>query len=320
MSSVEVLDLAGCSFRAMGTDVEVLVLEGCDGDLHWARAEVERFEDLWSRFRPGSELERINAQPGRWASASSDTLELLEAAAAARRRTAGAFDPLLGDALARAGYDRSFEAVDRRRAGLASAALGARRSTGAELDLDVDRPGGAARIPVGTRLDLGGIAKGWTADRLVAGLLERGAHGACVNLGGDVAVGGRAPHPDGWSIEVGHQSAAPGPTRVAVLYHGGVATSTTLRRAWHGPEGDARHHLLDPRTGRSCAGSLVEATVVADSAAEAEVLTKVAFADPSRLGRLLESGGAGAVLTTGDGTTTEVGDLRHLRHLDGTAR
>lgn len=319
MPSVEVLDLAGCSFRAMGTDVEVLVLEGDDEDLHWARAQIERAEARWSRFRPSSELEQVNAQPGRWTSVSSDTLDLLEVAIAAGPQTAGAFDPLVGGDLVRAGYDRSFDAVDRRGAGVPTAALGGHRPPEVHLPLEVDRSTASARIPVGTRLDLGGIAKGWTADLLVGGLLARGAQGACVNLGGDVAVGGRAPHPDGWSIEIEHEAAAPGRTRAAVLHQGGVATSTTLRRTWRGPDGDVRHHLLDPRTRRSCEGALVEATVVARSAAEAEVLAKVAFADPAGFVARLQASGAGAVLTTGAGATTEVGDVRHLRRVHGWA-
>ena len=57
---VEVLDLAQCGFRAMGTDVEVLVLDGEDADLHWAHAEVDRLEALWSRFRDDSEVTRLN--------------------------------------------------------------------------------------------------------------------------------------------------------------------------------------------------------------------------------------------------------------------
>jgi thiamine biosynthesis lipoprotein len=311
MPSVELLELTGCAFRAMGTDVEVMVLDGCDEDLHWARSEVERCEDLWSRFRPDSELERINGRSGEWTTVSELTLDLVEAAAGARASSRGSFDPLLGADLAGAGYDRPFDDVDRTGAGLPSGALAAHRSS--DGGLEIDRSGAAVRIPVGTRIDLGGIAKGWTADLLVAGLLERGAPGACANLGGDVAVGGRAPHADGWSIEVEHQAAAPGPVLAAVLHRGGIATSTTLRRSWRSPDGEARHHLLDPRTGRSCAGPVVEATVVAASGADAEVLATVAVVDPDRLAALLESSGAGALVTMGDGTTTALGDTSALR-------
>jgi thiamine biosynthesis lipoprotein len=309
VEAVEVLDLATCEFRAMGTDVHVLVLDGVDDDLHWARAEVERLEDLWSRFREDSEVSRINGAAGQAVVVSQETIDLVQAAERAWLMTGGAFDPLLGAELAALGYDRTFDEVNPANAGTGSYAAMAPvpRAVG---DIRVDAHARTIRIPRGAALDLGGIAKGWAADQLVKSLLARGAKGACVNLGGDLAVGGRAPHPRGWPIDVKH--AASPPPRLILLTAGGAATSTTLRRAWLGPDGDPRHHLLDPATGTSCEGALVEITVVARSAAEAEVLTKLAFAAPDRLQRAIDDAGAAAIMTSEDGVTVDLGDLGRL--------
>jgi thiamine biosynthesis lipoprotein len=149
----------------------------------------------------------------------------------------------------------------------------------------------------------------------VAGLLGRGATGACANLGGDVAVGGRAPHEEGWYVEVQHH-AARAPHGVLAVRAGGVATSTTRRRHWQGPAGDERHHLLDPRRGAPCRGTLVEVTAVAAAAARAEVLTKVAFVAPDRLHQTMQDGEA-ALLTTADGLTRSIGDPSLLRPVSG---
>ena len=62
-----------------------------------------------------------------------------------------------------------------------------------------------------------------------------------------------------------------------IVAEGGVATSGTLHRTWVGPDGAPVHHLLDPATGRPVRagrGAVVEATVVAGTAAWAEVFTK----------------------------------------------
>jgi thiamine biosynthesis lipoprotein len=184
-------------------------------------------------------------------------------------------------------------------------------------DLEVDPARGCARVAPGRALDLGGIAKGWTADLLVAGMLRRGAAGACANLGGDVAVSGRAPHDGGWYVGVDHQAAS-APHGVMAVRSGGVATSTTLRRRWQGPGGDPRHHLLDPRRGTSCRGSLVEVTTIAASAARAEVLTKVAFVAPEHLDLAIGPGEA-ALLTTAGGATRRYGDLDLLHPVTGVA-
>jgi len=313
---VQVLDLASCEFRGMGTAVHILVLEGVDDDLHWARHEVDRLESLWSRFRDDSEVSRINDRAGSWVSVSSETIDLLDAARLASITTAGAFDPLLGGELTRLGYDRTFDAIDVTGAGAPYCPLD-RRPARRPVELEVDANRRTVRIPRHTALDLGGIAKGWTADRLVVGLLDRGAGGACANLGGDLSVGGSAPHPSGWAIDVVH-AATTQPSRVLVLTAGGVATSTTLRRAWLGPGGEPRHHLLDPRTGMPCASGILEVTVVARSAAQAEVLSKVAFAAPDGFSQALtDGGGAAAIVTSGDGVMVALGNPTLLG--DGSA-
>lgn len=302
--AIELLDLAECRFRAMGTDVHIVAIDVVDDDLHWAAAEVARLESRWSRFRPDSDIGRVNAGAGRWVVVAQETLDLVAAAIDAWERTGGAFDPLLGQSLAALGYDRTFDEVATASAGRASGATrpGRRRSS---TDVEIDLDGRAVRVAPNRALDLGGIAKGWAADRLVERLLDRGARGACVNIGGDVAVGGRAPHPSGWAIEIDHDASV-APPRTVIVPAGGAATSTSLRRAWTGPDGDARHHLLDPVSAMPCGGDLVEVTVVALSAAEAEVLTKVAFVAPSRLPDALAAAGATATCTWADGRTSDV--------------
>jgi FAD:protein FMN transferase len=305
--TLRVVDLVSTSFRAMGTDVHVLVLDGADDDLAWARAEIERDEARWSRFRSTSDVSRLSAAAGEWVSVDAETIELLREVVRAQASTGGAFDPLLGGPLAALGYDRSFEHVDGGPAGAADLPPVV-PSAGA---IDLHPADLLARIPAGTVLDLGGIAKGWTADQLVAGLLARGARGACANVGGDLAVAGAAPDPAGWVIEVERNDPG-GPPALLGLHAGGLATSTTQRRTWLGPAGDRRHHLLDPRTGRPVVGSAVEVTVVASSAAAAEVLTKVAFVAPDRLDDRLRAAGAVALLTDQDGTVTASGDRTKL--------
>lgn len=310
---VEVLDLASCELRAMGTDVQVLVVDGDDADLHWAHAEIERLEALWSRFQERSEVSRINQGAGTWVEVATETADLVRAAVDAWHATDGAFDPLLGSQVAALGYDRSFDQVDAAGAGATCPPpTPARRYAD---DLRVDGTRACVRIVPGRALDLGGIAKGWTADRIVAGLLRRGAAGACANLGGDVAVGGRAPQAEGWYIGVDHGGAST-PWGTIAARNGGIATSTSRRRRWLGPGGDVRHHLLDPRRGTSVRGAIVDATAVAPSATRAEILTKAAFVAPEAVHTFLASGEA-LLLTTAGGTTSAHGAIDLVRPLTG---
>jgi thiamine biosynthesis lipoprotein len=160
-------------------------------------------------------------------------------------------DPAVGGDVVRWGYDRTFAEVEDR-------PFVADRV--AETPSWVVTGATVCRAP-GVRLDLGGIAKGWTADRAV----ERGL-AAIVSAGGDV----RSSHPH---AEV--QVLGPDGDVVATVALGcrALATSSVSRRRWNAG-GRAAHHIIDPRTGAPFAGPIVSATVVAATAVEAEAGAK----------------------------------------------
>ena len=101
------------------------------------------------------------------------------------------------------------------------------------------------------RIDLGGIAKGWMADRLA----ERLGDHVLVNLGGDLYARGE------WPVAIA--------CKTYLLRNLGAATSSTRKRRW----GDL-HHLIDPRTGLPATTRVEEVSVVAETALDAEVLAK----------------------------------------------
>ena len=104
-------------------------------------------------------------------------------------------------------------------------------------------------MPRGVRLDLGATAKACAADRAAADLARETGCGVFVNLGGDLAVAGEPPA-GGWRVVVGDDHAATDATRdpTVTVHAGGLATSSTTRRAWR-RAGRTVHHIVDPRTG-----------------------------------------------------------------------
>ena len=269
----------------MGTDVELFVRSSNGGaaDAFAAvAAEFERLEQIMSRFRPDSELSRLNRSGA--CDVSADLAHVVGLALAARERTHGRFDPCVHDALVAAGYDRTFAEV---------ASDGIDTHAAARCGGSVSVIGTRVELEDGARLDLGGIGKGYAAER-AADILA--AAGPClVDAGGDIAVRGGSAWP------VGVQTAA-GVVTVA-LEHGALATSGTDRRRWT-RGGEERHHLIDPRTGRCADGGLVRVTAFADDAVEAEVLAKFLFlagADEAA------ASGATAILVTRTGETIFMG-------------
>jgi FAD:protein FMN transferase len=240
------------SFRAMGTDVDLFVdAGGAEPELDAAEAEFHRLEGLFSRFLESSELSRVNREGA--LDASSDLARVVGLALAARERTGGLFDPTVHDAVVAAGYDRTFEQVPRETVDAAAPAAcgGGVTLTGCRIELEP-----------GVHLDLGGIGKGYAADRS-AELL--GAAGPClVNAGGDVATRGGS-----WPVGID------GGITVE-LSGGALATSGRDRRRWRRAGRDL-HHLIDPATGAPAETDLLRATAVGSDAAEAEVLAKWLF-------------------------------------------
>ncbi len=236
-------------FGAMGTKVEV---HASSASAHQAvRHRIESFEQAFSRFRDDSELSRINAATGSGVSVSPDMRGILEAAAIMKRRTNGLFDVGVGEAMSDWGYDRSFEDIVEGRRAPAS-------SSPPQWRID----DGVVSLGPGTRLDLGGIAKGWAADRIVeAGIAD------VVSVGGDLRSTDETLVVD----VLDHFDEVAAEVEVGV---GALATSSRMKRTWL-VDGARVHHLIDPRTMRPADTPTLSATVVADTAVEAEVAAKV---------------------------------------------
>lgn len=281
------------SFAAMGTEMELLLAADDPSALQEAEQEFRRLEALLSRFRPDSELSRLN-DAGELA-VGPELLELAERAVEARERTGGRFDPTVHDAVVAAGYDLSFELVAREGPGTWAA------SPGAGGRIEVDRATGRVALEPGYKLDLGGIAKGWAADRVAARLGTAGP--VLVNAGGDIATRG----PREWPVAV---TAASSSVTLG-LGEGGLATTGRDRRSWM-RDGRPQHHVVDPATGRPADTDVLTVSVAAASATEAEVLATSLFLAGGCERALEEADAAGmsAVLVTSDGGLHLSGALR----------
>jgi len=132
----------------------------------------------------------------------------------------------------------------------------------------------------GMSADLGGIAKGYAADKALEVISEYGVEHALVNAGGDIATIGRKSGIEKWLIELddpdGTENNSSGPEALPSFVFEGkaVATSGNYYR-YYDPEKEV-HHITDPLTGYS-AGQCISVTIIADSCTEADVLATSVF-------------------------------------------
>ncbi len=257
-------DTSSRTFRAMGTQVTIVLPDRSSERTLAAASDLvvqifEREEQRFSRFRGDSELTSVNTASGTWTNVSAGFERLVRFSLRQAERTDGLFDPTVLHAMIAAGYDRDYDEVLAGARGALHPALPCGRWREIEL-----RPGGL-RLPEGVGLDLGGVAKGWTADLAAEAAVRSGLPWALVSAGGDLRVAG-----DTTGVEVAIEDPWAATEEVARvrLVSGALASSSTTRRAW----GPGLHHVIDPRTGAPSDALALQATVWAPTCAEAETL------------------------------------------------
>jgi thiamine biosynthesis lipoprotein len=230
--------------------VEVVVGGATAEELDAIRRLFAGWDAVFSRFRPDSELSRINRDPAKVVVLSRLFAYVTRAALGAAAATEGLVDPTLGLGIEAAGYDRDFTEVGDD-GPLGESAPGRWR----ELRLS----GRLLSRPPGVALDLNGVVKALAVDAALEKLSGKGF----VSAGGDVATRGGAVVglPGGGSLRLGS---------------GGLATSGTTKRRWC-RNGGVQHHLLDSHTGRPSSSHWEQVTVAAGSCVAADVAAKAAF-------------------------------------------
>jgi thiamine biosynthesis lipoprotein len=236
------------SFRAMGTTVFIHATD--EHSIGESRALFERYEQRFSRFRPTSELARINRAGDRGIPVSDEMRQVLAIAQDLRDRTQHLVEIGVGAAVREWGYNTTYADV---------ADLVEQPVLDASATWELD--GNVVRLTKGTRLDLGGIVKGWACDRLV----EAG-YATVASAGGDV----RSADP---SLVVEILDGADETAAEVHLGIGAVATSSRSGRRWL-VDGREAHHIIDPRTMSPAVTPVVSASVIAETAAEAEAGAK----------------------------------------------
>jgi FAD:protein FMN transferase len=298
------------TFACFGSSCTVIVADAGAAEAAVAVAAVRRRLETWheqfSRFRPDSELTRLNRNPAETVAVTPLMRRVVEAGVQAARATDGLVDPTLLTQIEQAGYRSHYDGPGvplPNALAMAPARRPGRPAPEAHWRLvSTDRRTSSVIRPDGLQIDPGGIAKGVFADELAAQLAGHDAF--VVDCGGDLRLGGRCA-PD-------REVHVASPFEDAVLHtfalrSGGVATSGIGKRSWIDADGHISHHLLDPGSGRPAFTGIVQVTALAPTATEAEMLSKAALLrGPAHAGRVLAHGGL-FVLDDGDYVVLEPG-------------
>ena len=255
--------LTSWAFDAIGTrwridTVAAIPLEVRDE----VAAAVARFDRDWSRFRVDSTVSRLAAAGGDVV-APADAVAMLDAYVALEEATDGAVNPLVGEVLARRGYDADYSFVDR---GAAAAPRGWHDR--------VHWSNGRLGVDAGVTLDVGALGKGRLVDLVLDVVRAAGVDAVVVDAGGDLRTHGI---PQRIGLEHPHDS-----SRVLGIWtvtDAALCASATNRRVW----GDGLHHVLDARTGEPVRRYAATWAVAADAMTADAVATALFFDGGPRL-------------------------------------
>ena len=228
----------------------------------------ETWEASLSRFRPESELNRLNHAAGEMVQVSETLWKVFQASSTAYKESRGLVTPAVCGALVAAGYSSSFDGLVRDQ----SRGMSGRADI---LPLEaVERlpKRQALLLPARLGLDFGGVAKGWAAHQAVERLNRYGP--ALVNAGGDISISGLGREAQPWLVGIDDPFHAGQSLGNLSLGRCGIATSGIDYRRWK-VDGNWKHHLIDPRTGEPAETDVISATVIAPTVLEAEMAAKV---------------------------------------------
>lgn len=292
---------------AMDT-VMLLTAYGAEADaaLDAAEARIIELEADLDPERDGSSVREVNEHAGEWVSVSPDCLSIAQTANDISAQSGGALAPQLYGLVCLWGFvGGKYRVPAQQEIDAALAAIDGFR-------LEVDIANCALRIPAGTSIGFGAVAKGYTAEAALDAMADASCTTAILSLGGNVqTLGERKPDGSRWSVAI--MDPNDNGAYVATLSVGecAVVTSGDYQRYFE-QDGVRYSHILDPETGYPAANGLRSVTVVCDNGARADALSTAMFVlgEQGALDNWRENGGFELVLVTADGRIVATDGLR----------
>ncbi|MDD7077478.1 MAG: FAD:protein FMN transferase, partial [Lachnospiraceae bacterium] len=215
---------------------------------------MAEYESLLSRTREGSDVWKINHSAGTPVSVSEDTVSLIRLARKYYDLSDGAFDITIAPYVTLWDFQNNPGTIPTK-----DELTAASKHVGFE---NVQVSGNTVTLAdPETQIDLGGIAKGFIADRLKEYLTKEGIESAWINLGGNVLTIGMKPDKSPWKIGIRKPFGAATETAAVISVSGkSVVTSGTYERYFE-KDGTIYHHILQPMTGQPVQNHLYSVTI-----------------------------------------------------------
>lgn len=255
------------------TVIQLVIYEEEDSTLlDTCFAYCEEFEKKISRTLPDSEISRINQAKGKPVQVSDETIELLQTGIAYGELSGGTFDITV------APLSNLWNFKDDKHVLPTKAELHEACSHVDYRKIHIEGNEVTLQDPEAA-IDLGGIAKGYMADKLKDFLLSQGVERGMINLGGNVLTIGQKADGSAWNIGIRRPFDEKNGVMTSVsVQDSSVVTSGSYERYFRTEDGRLYHHILDPKTGYPCDTELYSVTILSEESVDGDALSTICFA------------------------------------------
>jgi thiamine biosynthesis lipoprotein len=280
----------------------------------------ERIHNTTNRFQKNgqtptasNDVVKINENAGtKPIAVSADTINMIERSNYFAGATGGAFDVTVGPVMDLWGFGKVEQHVP------SDEEINRALSLVDYRKVQVDRNNMTVFLSQpGMSLDLGGVAKGYATDEAVKVLRQIGIQHAIINAGGNVYALGSKPDGSPWRVGVQDPRGEKGIIAVLNLKDKAAVTSGDYERYFE-QAGVRYHHIVNPATGKQ-ARDVMQATVVSDSATDADILSTTLFVLGAKKGLsfVKELPGTGAIFVDAGRQVTYSENLHDQLELTG---
>lgn len=277
----------------LDTVVTITIYDGDEDKLNDAFDEIQRLENIFSITRPESDVSKVNTGYG-WVQVPDELNDVLNKAMEIAELSDGAFDITIQPLIELWNVSGGGPVPDAMDIKNALARVGYKK-----LQINGDKVFADGK----TQIHLGGVAKGYIADKVCERLKSDGVEHGIINLGGNVVVFGGNPNGNDFTVGIrdpfGSESDIVG---IVSIKEGSVVTSGGYERYFE-QNGEIYHHIIDPATGYPSSSGLSGVTILSQSSADGDALSTAVYILGANKGMaLIESlDGIECVLITDEG-------------------
>lgn len=239
------------------------VIKGCE-------ELCKKYDAMFSKTNENSEISKINQSAGQPVEVSDDMITVIKKSLYYSRLSQGAFDITIGSVSNLWDFKSEEHVVP------ASDAVAAAKSH-VNFQNIILKDNTVTLTDPNTQLDVGGIAKGYIADRLKDYLKENGVKHALINLGGNVLTIGTKADGSDYNIAIQKPFDESGEAIASVKISDKSVVTTGSYQRYFEQDGKIYHHVLDPQTGMPCETDLYSVTIITVSSLTADALSTVCF-------------------------------------------